>query len=275
MLKKCGFTNPFHCGLTVCSYTVPSFKITHPLRAVLVTDLHSTGYGRNQEILLDAIQGQRPDLILMAGDIVDDIVPVEGSIQLLRGLKGKYPSFYVSGNHEERTGNMPAIRRMFTDYGVTVLSGDAEAVTLRGQSLLIGGVDDPQAYACSRHGEKLDGRWKTQFWSCCSRTCPDTFSILLSHRPELVKYYKNSGFDLVVAGHAHGGQVRIPGLVNGLFAPHQGFFPLFAGGRYALGTTTLIVSRGLCLNRLPRVYNPPELVVLDISPKSAGKKEDC
>lgn len=266
MSIKRNFVNPFHCGLTTCSYTIYSSKITRPLRAVLITDLHSTMYGRNQEILLEAIHRQQPGVIFMAGDIADHKVPVDGTRLLLAGLKGKYPSFYVSGNHEEWTGEMPSIRRMFTDYGVTVLCGETRVITLGGQSLLIGGVDDPHAYTCSHHANRLDSSWKTQFWNCCSRTSPGLFSILLSHRPELTKYYTDSGFDLIVSGHAHGGQVRIPGLVNGLFAPHQGFFPRFAGGRYQLGSTALIVSRGLCLNRLPRIYNPPELVTVDIRP---------
>lgn len=266
MTKKTSITNPFNRSLTIRSYTVHSSSITHPLRAALIADLHGTTYGPGQEILLKAIHGQHPDLVLMAGDIADPKVPGQGTALLLKGLRGAYPSFYVSGNHEQWTGDMPSICRMFTDYGVTVLGGDTAMITLDGQKLIIGGVDDPHAFTRSPHAVRLDARWKTQFWRCCSQTSPDIFSILLSHRPELTKYYTDSGFDLIVSGHAHGGQVRIPGLVNGLFAPHQGFFPRFAGGEYHLGSTTLIVSRGLCLNRLPRIYNPPELVTVNICP---------
>lgn len=266
MLKISRFTNPFYSGLTTCTYTLSSSKITRPLRAVLITDLHNTSYGAKQEPLLRAIRAQEPDLILIAGDLFDHRVPADGTRQLLLGLKGNYPSFYVSGNHEEWTGKMPAIRKLLEAYGVTVLSGDTAMITPGGQRILIGGVDDPHAYTRSHHALALDDRWKTQFWNCCSKTSPEVFSILLSHRPELVKYYKDSGFDLIVAGHAHGGQVRIPGLINGLYAPHQGFLPRFAGGRYPLGSSVLIVSRGLCLNHLPRIYNPPELVVITMKP---------
>ena len=95
----------------------------------------------------------------------------------------------------------------------------------------------------------------------------ERFSILLSHRPERVEDYAASGFDLVAAGHAHGGQVRIPGLLNGLLAPNQGLFPKYAGGLYDLGGTELAVSRGLSINPLlPRVFNPPEIVVVEILP---------
>ena len=91
-------------------------------------------------------------------------------------------------------------------------------------------------------------------------------SVLLSHRPELTELYRGSGFDLVVSGHAHGGQVRVPLLLNGLYAPNQGFFPQYAGGLYDLDGTALAVSRGLSISRLPRVFNPPEAVVIDLVP---------
>ena len=93
-------------------------------------------------------------------------------------------------------------------------------------------------------------------------------SILMTHRPERTEDYAGRGFELVLAGHAHGGQWRLPGLLNGLFAPDQGLFPTYAGGRYALGDTTLLVSRGLAREstRLPRFYNRPELVVVELCP---------
>lgn len=266
MKKNPSRTNPLYCGLTTRGYTIYSKKISHPLRAALITDLHSTIYGEGQEKLLNAIHRQKPDLILMAGDIADHKVPMDGTLLLLKGLKGRYPCFYVFGNHEHWTGKIPMLRDIFTGHGVTVLCGDAAPVSLGGQTLLIGGVDDPHAYTHSHHSATLDSRWKTQFWRCCSQITPGIFSILLSHRPELTKYYRDCGFDLVVSGHAHGGQIRIPGHINGLLAPHQGFFPPYAGGQYDLGATSLVVSRGLCLNHLPRIYNPPELVMVDIKP---------
>ncbi len=93
------------------------------------------------------------------------------------------------------------------------------------------------------------------------------YTILLSHRPEPFRFYACYGFDLALCGHAHGGQWRIPGLLNGLYAPHQGLFPKYAGGRYLKGGTTMIVSRGLAREntRVPRFYDPPELVIVDLA----------
>ncbi|MBR4319366.1 MAG: metallophosphoesterase, partial [Oscillospiraceae bacterium] len=92
------------------------------------------------------------------------------------------------------------------------------------------------------------------------------YTILLSHRPELFPLYENCQFDLVLSGHAHGGQWRIPYLLNGLYAPNQGLFPEYAGGKYQSGQVTMLVSRGLAREstKLPRFYNRPELVVIDL-----------
>ena len=84
-------------------------------------------------------------------------------------------------------------------------------------------------------------------------------------RTDYIDLYRQYPFDLVLSGHTHGGQVRIPLLVNGLFAPDQGWFPQYAGGLYEVGETSLVVSRGLSYYpRLPRVFDPPEVVVIDV-----------
>lgn len=265
MREEGGRRSPFDCRLTVRRYREYSDKLTGSLRAVIIADLHSTLYGERQELLLEAVRRLRPDLILMPGDIADHKVPLKGTRLLLEGIRGMCPAFYVSGNHEQWTGRMPELIRLFEEHGVRTLAGETAQVTVRGERLLIGGVDDPHAFTTSHHALRLDERWKRQLLRCCSDTGRERYGILLSHRPELTRYYRDCGFDLVVAGHAHGGQFRLPGPArNGLLAPHQGFFPRYAGGRYRLGSTSLIVSRGLCKNRLPRIWNPPELALVKL-----------
>ena len=101
-----------------------------------------------------------------------------------------------------------------------------------------------------------------------SQVEPETFSVLLAHRPERIEAYLESPFDLVVSGHAHGGQWRIPGILNGFIAPNQGLFPQYAGGQYDFEDAALIVSRGLAREstRIPRIFNRPEVVVIDLTP---------
>ena len=255
--------------LTVRTYQETTPFLREPVRLTVITDLHAGIYGEGQKDLLDAISRQEPDAVLLAGDIADDEVPGDGVWMLVSKLGGKYPCFYVSGNHEFWSGRAEEVKQEMETYGVEVLEGEGRLLEVQGQKLQIFGVDDPD---CFGNGARLtDGtseEWQAQLASCKYQREEGVYSILLSHRPELVQDYKDSGFDLVISGHAHGGQIRIPWILNGLYAPNQGWFPEYAGGRYELGEhTTMIVSRGLCRNELPRVFNRPELVVVEIIPE--------
>ena len=252
-------------GLVVRTYTLETAKLDQPVRLLLLTDLHSTVHGRDQRALIDLVRAQAPDAVLLAGDIADDEVPNRGTELLLEAVAGKYPCFYVTGNHEFWAEGTEEILEMFRRYGVTVLAGTWSDLTVRGQTIRIFGVDDPEGFEAAP-GEAVPAGWLEQWETCRSGLEEGTFSVLLSHRPELTELYRGSGFDLVVSGHAHGGQVRVPLLLNGLYAPNQGFFPQYAGGLYDLDGTALAVSRGLSISRLPRVFNPPEAVVIDLVP---------
>ena len=145
-------------------------------------------------------------------------------------------------------------------YGVKILSGEYDTITVNGETVNVCGVDDPIANVDVKNSftEQLD----------IVNEASDNgyFTVLLSHKPEYFETYCTYDFDLVLCGHAHGGQWRIPYVVNGFFAPGQGFFPKYAGGEYNSDTMTMIVSRGLSLKHfyVPRIFNRPELVVIDI-----------
>ena len=254
-------------NLTVRRYTVSAQDGDFSARFAVITDLHSTKYGKNQKTLLRALRKENPDAILFVGDIVDDKRATDSVKALLAAIGTEFPCYYVTGNHEFRTESIDKVKELFRDYGVTVLSGDAVRFSAGGRDFLIAGIDDPEGFSDSFFGtECIDTGWRTQLAAVKSAAeNTDAYTILLSHRPDLMDFYKNSGFDLVLCGHAHGGQVRIPFLMNGLYAPGQGLFPKYAGGMYTLdGDVTMIVSRGLCRNLLPRVFNPPELVMVEI-----------
>ncbi len=261
-----------YAGLSVRRYAIRSGKVAAPLRLAVVADLHSTRYGEGQRELIRAIRSERPDAVLFVGDIVDDKRPEEPAMALFRALGGEFPCYYVSGNHEFLSGRQAEVKAKIRSFGVTVLEGGAASlVAANGQALAIAGADDPAFWGgySTFGGYSLPGPWLEQFRAAeASAAESGGFSVLLSHRPELVDIYGESGFDLVLSGHAHGGQARIPGVMNGLFAPCQGWFPKYAGGLYDLSGTALLVSRGLCRNGLPRVFNPPELVLVEISPKT-------
>lgn len=248
-------------SLTVQTYTVESGKVDAPVRLALLTDLHSCDYGEGQRELLEAVEEQDPDLVLLGGDIVDDgpEMPEERALDTVEALAERWPTYYVTGNHEYRTGRAEEIKELIAGRGAVVLEGTCGLVTVGGQTLQICGVDDPAVGAAV---------WQSQLENVTAAQEGDVCSILLSHRPERVADYTGRGFDLVLSGHAHGGQWRIPVLGAGLIAPNQGLFPRYTGGTYDLEGTTLVVSRGLAREstRIPRLYNPPEVVIIELAP---------
>lgn len=255
-------------SMKVVTYTVETPKVKAPIRLALIADLHSCYYGEGQRDLINALEPLHPDAVVMAGDIVDDALPADNAYILLDALEGNYPLYYVTGNHEVWTGGaqLTEIIRTFEAHGVAVLDGDTLPFTgASGETIHIAGIRDPDDGGRRRFLETLS--------TLNSKTAqtPGTYTVLLSHRPEYAETYAEQAFDLVLCGHAHGGQWRIPGLINGVFAPNQGLLPKYAGGRYDFDHQTLIVSRGLAREstRVPRFFNRPELVIIDIVP-SAG-----
>lgn len=245
--------------LTVRTYTLETDEVTAPVRLAVVTDLHSCAYGENQEELASAVLNldPQPDGVLLVGDIVDDQLPEENAWTAVSRLAEFYCCFYVTGNHEWWSGEAERICREMERLGVTVLRGQSVSLsTSQGQTVEVCGIDD------------LDSGAEGQLEQVGNSVNEDTFTILMAHRPEMIDEYRKYPFDLVVSGHAHGGQWRIPGLLNGLYAPNQGLFPQYAGGQYDWEETTLVVSRGLAREstRIPRLFNRPEVVVLDILP---------
>jgi predicted MPP superfamily phosphohydrolase len=263
---------PFYRGLTVPRYTVttPKLRNLEPIRAVLLSDLHNHIYGEAQQPLIRQIKDLKPDVIFLAGDMADDMVPLAGLTLLLAGIAGLAPCYYVAGNHDYWSGQIDEIKRAVASYGMTVLEGQTVSAFLKGQQFNISGLDDP-VIAPTREGEGRAAAYRRAL-EAFANLDTEKYNILVAHRPEFIEDYRRLGLDLVLSGHAHGGQVRIPFLLNGLYAPNQGFFPKYAGGLYDVGGTKLLVSRGLSYNpALPRVFNPPEVVLLEIQGIGEGQ----
>ena len=253
----------FNTKMKIQNYSLESEKLTAPVRIVLITDLHSCSYGKGQRELIDAIHAQKPDIILLGGDICDDKLPHRNTDLVLRAIADKYPCYYVTGNHEYWSREIEKILKIFESYNVPVLEGSFDTIDVRGQKLNICGISDPDILKYTDKNYSITEQLK----DAAVASENGNYSILLAHRPELIDSYLNYDFDLILAGHAHGGQWRLPGIINGLFAPNQGFFPRYAGGKYRFEDSYMIVSRGLAREstRIPRIFNRPELVVIDLS----------
>ena len=252
--------------LKIASYTLRSPKVERAIRIAFLSDLHSCNYGENAQTLVSAIDRQRPDLILLGGDIFDDVLPDDNTEALLQQISGRYPCYYVTGNHEYWGGAEAFARKMriLEESHVTRLNNEAATATVQGVQINICGVNDPEA---AKIGDGFS--FGAALESIAQVSANRNFTLLISHRPERIDDYAKYPFDLVLAGHAHGGQWRIPHLINGVYAPNQGVFPKYAGGMYMRGDTCMIVGRGLAREstRIPRFYNRPELVIIDIIPQ--------
>ena len=243
--------------MSVRTYKVESGKVDKPVRLAVLTDFHGCDYGPDGADLVQAVAALQPDAILLVGDMFSADGDCTDELRMFSQLDSIAFTYYVTGNHEYWEYSVPQLLARIADTGVTVLDQSCVILVVDGQRINICGIPDPYAYvdtevALNRAVEDIDH---------------PGFTVLMAHRPELIeKYAAMNAFDLVVSGHAHGGQVRIPGIVNGLCAPNQGWFPEYAGGMYQVDGTTLIVSRGLAREstRLPRIFNRPEIVVIDL-----------
>lgn len=247
-------------GIVIRRYAIDSEKLKsgQSLTIALITDLHNTKH----ENLIELTRDSKPDLIALAGDIIDTSFPkkmidVENFLDDIASLD--IPVFYVTGNHEIGALGTNKIKNDIRRRGIAVLEDEFIITKINGVELIIAGVDDPYKNEINR--------WKKQIApNLTDVNKHNYYKIMLAHRPDLWQIYYDMGLDLVLSGHAHGGQVRIPFLINGLFAPHQGFFPKYAGGLYDHKGMKHVVSRGLSkFINLPRIFNPPELVVITIS----------
>jgi predicted MPP superfamily phosphohydrolase len=232
------------------------------IKIVVISDLHSTIFGKDQSPLIERIKKVNPDLILLTGDIFDDIVPMDGTVLLLNGIAGTVPVYYVTGNHEYWTYNIRAIKNELKIHGINILSDSYSKININGNEIILAGIEDPDKkdYEAPEYDQNI-------VMEEAFRELDEirAYKILMAHRPENIETYCKYSFDLVVSGHTHGGQVRIPFIMNGLYAPNQGLFPKYAGGLYRHGKLTHIISRGLSVNpKIPRIFNPPELVVIVI-----------
>jgi predicted MPP superfamily phosphohydrolase len=245
-------------------YVVASGAIKEPVTIALVTDTHSQRFYEGGLRIANAVRAAAPDIIVLGGDIVDNILPLTGTRELLSLLKGIAPLYYVPGNHDYFYRNLHEALLMLRSYGVRVIHDEVLRIRVRGNTLLLAGADDPnRAPAIDKNYNWVVSGMRTFLPLANER---GVYKILVVHRPDYAEFYAGFGFDLMLSGHTHGGIWRFFPLSNGWYAPTQGFAPKYAGGEYHIGKTTLIVGRGLTTKRpgFPRFGNPTEVVIVSL-----------
>lgn len=257
----------------VRKHTVTDSRIRRRCRAVLLTDLHNKCYGKENEKLLAAICEQKPDFVLIAGDLLtaNTKAPLEPPLQLLQNLIKDYPVYYANGNHEQRLRISPRFygkmekqyRKALKRIGIEPMMNSH--VNLPEFGLAIYGAEIDMDYYKRFHIGKMPPEYLPRI---LGQAPGNAYTVLLAHNPDYFPQYAAWGADLTLAGHVHGGVARVPFWGKGVLSPSWHVFPKYDGGIYREGSAIMVLSRGLGSHTIPvRVFNPGELWVLDFQPE--------
>jgi len=247
--------------VTISSSRIPSgfsgFRIAQ------ISDLHNAEFGKSNSRLLHMLSESQPDMIVITGDLVDsNRTDLETAIDFVEKAFEIAPVYYVTGNHEANIPQYDELRTGLEAAGAVVLEDRAVSVDRNGDSILLVGLSDPDFTVKGDTSGEISAMVSARLDSLADTE--NSYTLALSHRPELFETYVDCGVDLVFSGHAHGGQFRFP-FVGGLVAPNQGLFPKYDAGLYTEGNTNMVVSRGIGNSIIPvRFNNRPEIVIVEL-----------
>ena len=225
------------------------FRIAH------ISDLHNAEFGSENSKLIESVLISNPDIIVLTGDTIDNFhTDIDLALNFLEQAIKIAPCYYITGNYEAWIGRVvfSEFEDKMLELGVMVLHNESLLLEKEGERIVLVGIDDPD--------------YSVGFSKSLSEMATDEyFTVLLSHRPECFEEYVENGYDLVLSGHAHGGQFRLP-FIGGVLAPNQGWFPKYDSGLYIKDNTTMIVSRGIGNSVVPiRINNRPELIIIELN----------
>lgn len=248
-------------------------RIRKSVRAVLLADLHNKCYGKGNRILVEAIREQKPDVILIAGDILTARPgkSLEPALHFLRELAEEFPVYYGNGNHEQRLKLYPQVYgNMAEEYGQALKEMGIEPLVNSHVNLTESGITVYGAEISKEYYRRFKKTPMEKEYLGKLLGIPDNsrYTVLLAHNPDYFSDYAQWGADLTAAGHVHGGVIRIPFLGKGVISTSLRFFPKYDGGIFKDGESTMLLSRGLGMHTIPiRLFNPGELWVVDFEPE--------
>ncbi len=226
-----------------------------------ISDLHNKEFGKNQERLVSQTKELAPNIIVITGDIIDSRrTNLQKAINYIKEAKRIAPIYYVPGNHESRVEEYNILKERLLNEGVIVLDNKIENIKIAKEEISLIGVNDISFINTDTpRGDFLEEI------TLLKEKAKENYTILLSHRPDLIEIYAKANIDLVFTGHAHGGQIRLP-FIKGIIAPHQGLFPKYTDGLYESNNTKMVVSRGLGNSLFPfRIFNRPQLILTTLN----------
>lgn len=257
----------------VTRYKVSSVKLaglSGAKKIIFLSDMHNYCYGKDNEKLFHAIETEKPDLILIGGDMLlrSDGNDYGGTVRFLSGLPKICKVYCANGNHEQKLKEQPKrykqsyeeYKRLLVKAGIHFLENESEEFDWDGKQIRVTGLEIPmKAYERFRRDrlkvreiEERIGKSKA------------VYEILLAHHPGYTEVYQEWGADLILCGHYHGGVIGIPGN-GGIIAPDFTLLPRYSGGCYPVKNSAAVVSRGLGAHSVPvRLMNPAEIVVIEL-----------
>ncbi|HEX2926375.1 MAG TPA: metallophosphoesterase, partial [Ruminiclostridium sp.] len=256
----------FSINIEVSRYTVESNRLPQDFdrfKILQISDFHNGTFYGGAEALIKKVKGEKPDIIVNTGDIIDETSDNSSKvIKLAEELVSIAPVYSVTGNHDKWFNGFDFMQKTLRNKGITLLE-NRETTVSRGKSLIrIFGISDPDA---------ANGMGPIKYVrSQMSGLTPGYgYNILLFHRANMFDSISGRGYQLILSGHMHGGQVQIP-FVGGLIAPQRDrrWFPKYTDGKWKANGTTMIVSRGLGnIVAVPRLLNPPQIVTVTLKKK--------
>lgn len=252
LLLFCNFQNK-HLETTHYTYETEQLGVDlDGYRIVQISDLHNAKFGKNNQKLVDRIRECAPDMIVLTGDLVDsNHTNVDRVVQFVDEIVKICPVYYVTGNHEYwlDTSEYEKLMDGLVSAGVVILDNQVVEISRWDAKFRLVGLDDKSL---------ADGTLEALL------SDEKELTVVLAHEPQYFARYAGTGVDLVLSGHAHGGQFRLP-FVGGIVAPDQGFLPEYTAGEYYMNGTEMIVSRGLGNSVIPvRLFNYPEIVCVEL-----------
>lgn len=247
----------FHSNLKITSYHYTSSKIPiefNNFKIIHISDLHNKNFGKKQSLLINKIKNEKPDLIVFTGDMIDGThTDISNVAALLDGISGLCPIYAVNGNHEEdNIATYNTLLEYYKTYHVNLLENSSATITINHSSIYLYGLNYYGYIPFSlEHLPVAD---------------TNKFNILLQHATNYFDELSTKGYDLMLSGHAHGGIIRLP-FVGGVIANDGSLFPKYDFGMFHVNNCTMISSCGLGDARIPRVFNPPEIVAITLVSK--------
>lgn len=262
LLLFCNFQNK-HLETTHYTYEAEQLGVDlDGYRIVQISDLHNAKFGKNNKRLIDKVRECDPDIIVLTGDLVDsNHTNVDRAIQFVNEIVKICPVYYVTGNHEYwlEKSDYDELMDGLASVGVVILDDQVVEISREDAKFRLVGLDD-KSLADGTLGTLLNNAQNVAHEDSEKKE----FTVVLAHEPQYLARYTGAGVDLVLSGHAHGGQFRLP-FVGGIVAPDQGFLPEYTAGEYYMNGTEMIVSRGLGNSVIPvRLFNFPEIVCVEL-----------